>query len=809
MANLHDCIDRGISSGLLKEQTGLDLQHKIEGFTRELTLNGKMDIKQARPLAEKRALQAKAQEVALRKRQTALQAVVMNRAVNDAKNHSGTFGDGVMALLVKDMGEGAGYSNIDNRAKAILGTFHAEFAPVMDSYRLKMMGLKQDQQGLRDMVRELFGQGTTNTLAKKHADTWTQVAETARVRFNQAGGDIKKLEGWGLPQFHDSLRVKGTSKLKWKDEIQPLLNRQKMLNSSGQPMNDLEMELMLDKAYDTITTNGLSDMVPGASGGSKLANTRQDHRVLMFKDGDAWLKYHDKYGHNDIYTTLTDHLNSMSQDIAKLEVLGPNPEAAFRTLRDMAKINGTTGNDLRTLESTWNTVSGKINQAESIVMADFMKASRSLIVSAKLGGAFLSAISDLAFQRLTSKFNGLSSNKVIARQMALFNPQNADDRLMAVKMQLTADAWATRALAANRESEVTGSGFSAKAADFVMKASFLSSWTDAGRKAFGMEFHSFISDQVARSFNDLPPALQKGFKRYGIDSNDWEIMRTTEAIDYKGAKYFSAENIMSRSDLSERQKIDLSTKVQEMVLTETDYAVPTPDARVRAITTMGQRSGTIMGEISRSAFMFKSFPITVMTTHLMRGIKQKGWRGKGSYLGSLVVSTTIMGGLSLQAKEIAKGRDPMDTSTPEFFGAAFLQGGGAGIFGDFLFSDANRFGQGPITSLLGPVAGLADSFTTLTIGNMQQAIKGEDMNLGSEAIRFAQQNLPAGSLWYTRLAFERMVINEMQQMADPKARKKFKKQMKTRKKDYDQDYWWDKGKSTPDRAPNLDKAISF
>ena len=169
MANLHDCIDRGISSGLLKEQTGLDLQHKIEGFTRELTLNGKMDIKQARPLAEKRALQAKAQEVALRKRQTALQAVVMNRAVNDAKNHSGTFGDGVMALLVKDMGEGAGYSNIDNRAKAILGTFHAEFAPVMDSYRLKMMGLKQDQQGLRDMVRELFGQGTTNTLAKKHA----------------------------------------------------------------------------------------------------------------------------------------------------------------------------------------------------------------------------------------------------------------------------------------------------------------------------------------------------------------------------------------------------------------------------------------------------------------------------------------------------------------------------------------------------------------------------------------------------------------------------------------------------------------
>lgn len=803
MANLHDCIDRGIASGLLNEQTGLDLQHKIDGFTRELTINGKMDARAARPIAERNALAAKAAELALKKRQTALQAIVMNKAITNANNHSGTFGDGVMALLVKDMGEGAGYSNIDNRAKVILGSFHAEFAPVMDSYRTKMMGLKQDDQGLRNMVRELFGDGTGDGLAKRHADTWTQVSETARVRFNQAGGDIRHLEGWRLPQFHDSIRVGRVTKEKWKLDITDGLDRNKMLNSSGHPMDDLEFDLMLDKAYETIRTNGLSDMVPGASGGSKLANTRQDHRVLMFKNGDAWLKYHDTYGHSDIYTTLTDHLSSMAQDISKLEILGPNPEAAFRTLRDMAKQDGLAGTKLDFLESTWNTVSGKINQAQSVVLADFMKATRSFIVAAKLGGAFLSALSDLAFQRLTSKFNGLSANKVIARQLALFNPSNADDRLAAIKMGLTADAWATRALAANRESEVTGAGLSAKAADFVMKATFLSSWTDAGRKAFGMEFHSFIAENTVKAFNDLPTALKNGFKRYGITTDDWELMRSNKSIDHKGAKYFSSENIMSRTDLNTKQKIELSTKIQEMVLTETDYAVPTPDARVRAITTMGQRSGTIMGEISRSAFMFKSFPITVMSTHLMRGVKQKGWRGKGSYLSSMAVSTTVMGGLALQAKEIAKGRDPKNIQTPEFFGAAFLQGGGAGIFGDFLFSDANRYGQGPITSLFGPVAGLADDFVTLTLGNMQEVAKGEDTNFGSEAIRFAYRNMPGGNLWYSRLAFERMVINEMQEAVDPNAAKRFRKQVKTRKKDHQQGYWWKPGKTTPDKAPSF------
>ena len=92
---------------------------------------------------------------------------------------------------------------------------------------------------------------------------------------------------------------------------------------------------------------------------------------------------------------------------------------------------------------------------------------------------------------------------------------------------------------------------------------------------------------------------------------------------------------------------------------------------------------------------------------------------------------------------------------------------------------------------------------------MQQAIKGEDTNIAAEALGKAQQYLPGTSLWYARLAFERMMINQMQDMADPNASKRFKRQIKTRKKDHKQEYWWPPGKATPSKAPELDKAISF
>jgi hypothetical protein len=77
--------------------------------------------------------------------------------------------------------------------------------------------------------------------------------------------------------------------------------------------------------------------------------------------------------------------------------------------------------------------------------------------------------------------------------------------------------------------------------------------------------------------------------------------------------------------------------------------------------------------------------------------------GALGYALGFFAATTIGGALALELKEIAKGKDPRPIPRAkdpalehaEFWGAAMLQGGGWGIFGDFLGSTENRFGGGP------------------------------------------------------------------------------------------------------------------
>jgi len=803
MASFADCLTKQGIAEILRD----DLFDRVNSKAKEIAADGSISPEAANRMAEEAALHVKNAEIALRKRQELLKIIRLKNAIRNATAHPDGMQAGVVSLLIKDTNRHAPYSNIDNRASAIIGELHAKFADAMEKYRTKGAGLIQDKQGMRNMVRELFGTNTGDATAKLHAKSWTDTNETARVRFNRAGGAIPKLKDYGVPQFHDPNLVNKVSKEEWREFIDPLLNRSRMTNNAGHQMTDMEYTVMMDKAHEVISTDGLSNMIPGSQGGKKLANRRQDHRVLHFKDGDAWLKYHDRFGHQDIYTTLLDHLETMANDIAKLEILGPNPEWTYQYLKGLVQKSKGVDADTRVMDSVWNTVSGKSQQTESVRIADFMTAARNIVVATKLGGAFLSSISDIAYQRLASKFLGMPAGASVRRAISMMNPLNKEGRLLAVKLHLGAEAWKTRGLAANRFTEVTGSGFSAKFSDFVMKATLLSPWTDAGRKGFGIEFSSFIADHTGKRFADLPPELQRGFETYGISSKEWDLLRSTELLDYKGVKFFSPEEVMKRTDLDNTQKINLSTKYKEMVLTETDFAVPTPDARIRAIATGGGlKRGTIMGEVSRTAAMFKSFPMTVIATHLYRGATQAGIGNRIRYLAYLTISTTIFGAIAYQSKQIARGKDPMDMTTSKFWMKAYLQGGGAGIYGDFIGQDANRFGGGPIQTLVGPMAQTGEDIWKLTVGNAQQFVAGKDTNISADVVNFFRRNTPGGSIWYTRMIFDRTIMDQLQKLADPKAYRKFKNQIRKKQREHDQEFWWKPGQATPQRSPDFEAA---
>lgn len=230
----------------------------------------------------------------------------------------------------------------------------------------------------------------------------------------------------------------------------------------------------------------------------------------------------------------------------------------------------------------------------------------------------------------------------------------------------------------------------------------------------------------------------------------------------------------------------------------------------RAIVTAGgTQRGTIDGELWRSAAQFKSFPIAMISRHWRRMLETpQGLEGaplmanRLAYAGALMVSLTALGAIAFQTKQLVSGKDPVDMTTPKFWGRAIAQGGGLGFMGDMILQDTSEdrspldtFGR----SFLGPSFGSAADLYELTKGNLDEWRAGKDTHADAEALRFARSHLPLVNLWYAKAALDHMGLYALQENLSPGYLGRI--QGKARK-DWGQDYWLDPD-SGDVRAPDF------
>lgn len=261
-------------------------------------------------------------------------------------------------------------------------------------------------------------------------------------------------------------------------------------------------------------------------------------------------------------------------------------------------------------------------------------------------------------------------------------------------------------------------------------------------------------------------------------------------------------------DSTARARLEAATRLLEFVQTEARFAVPEPGVAERAVMLGQTRPGTLVGEIMRSAAQFKSFPVTVMLQHIGRGLAQESAAGKAAYLSSFAIGMTLMGALTMQMKQIAQGRDPRAMDDHRFWGAAFAQGGGAGILGDFLYTAVSRADQSFFANIMaGPTGGLVDDIAKIAGLNIQ-ALDDErkERAIGADLARFVRNNTPGTTLWYSRLAMDRLLWDRLQWWADPRAGQRFRAAERRALRDYEQEFWWAPGAAAARRAPNLSAA---
>ncbi len=714
----------------------------------------------------------------------------------------------------------APYRNVEHLQRAIRGRAHATVRDLLQKHSRDILGRVRDRAGTEDILREARGQATGNAAAKELAGAWKEAAEYLRRRANAAGASIGKVEDWGVPQAWNSQTVGDAGFDQWFADVAPLIDRARMVDrDSGAPLEDEAFRDLMGDIYETIRTDGWASRQPGARGKGSLAKRIGQERILHFTDADGWLAVAGKYGTSDgVFDAMMKHIDLMARDIALMEILGPDPAGTIKFIGDAiekrAALDGRASHKdaayqgRRQLERLFETASGANGRPENAALAKFAGGLRAWQVATKLGSATLSTTSDQATQAIARRFNGLPILKGLDTQLRLLNPANVEDRALAMRMMLVAEEASQMAAGQARMTgeELTGE-ISRRLAETTLRISGLNAVTQAGRWAFGMDFWAAAASWRGRSFDQLEAPFRNMFLRHGLGEAHWEAIRAAPLYSERGADWVLPENIAQAG---------IADDIVQMVLREMDMAVPVAGLDVRAAIESAAPKGTPLGEIIRTGFQFKAFPVTIMLQQYRRMMAlSNGWDRLG-YAVQVGIGTTLMGAAALQLKAIAKGEDPrpmIDQDDPartaDFWGRALVQGGGLGIFGDFLSNSTNSFGQDFSDVLKGPAFQTADNIAKLAIGQPSAALKGENTNPGRAAIRLIKSETPViGSLWYTRLLYERSMIDSLQELVDPDAQAAFRDRVRRVEKE-GREYYWEPGGGLDDaRAPDVGGVLS-
>lgn len=854
--SLRECLISAAEQGAITREEAADLAGRFDEIHAQARLSLGDDAARA---AAKDQLERELRYAAAEKaRRARLDAAAGARLKAQLQAYRGANGEADIFEAALGLIENHGYtgaSSIAGKAKAIAGLAHAEMADMMRTFRRGFAGGRLNKPVAKDIVRELHGETTNKPEVKAMADAWRTVAEKLRLRFNGAGGAIAKLDDWALAHAHDPVAVLGAGRAAWIDFVMPRLDRARMRDlSTGEALDDAGLARLLSLAWDNIVSDGSAHMTPQAQpqGRGMLASQRQEHRVLHFKTADDWMAYDAEFGRGDPVAAMFEHIRGMSQDIATMEILGPNPAARLEWLSQVVqreagralvgepslfRLNGAVGQaaidkpsyvDYR-LKSVYEYVTGvgPVSRRVAIIAGNV----RNLLTSALLGGApLVAATTDPFFDASARHLSGLPVAKSFAAILKTFD--GASREQIARSGIVVEEFLHILGDQARYAGTMHGQEWSRWLADQTIRKSGLHAITEARRAMFARDFQAVLADAAASGWEELSPRLRGVMEGYGIDRTDWQLIRATPpsrpapdaagfirpvdiAAMADGPALADVQTILGLTepdaaaarDMARAGAVRTAEKVTEMIQQQMERAVPTGVMRMRSLIAGPARPGTVAGELMQSVLMFKGFALSMMSLQIeavMREVGTFGVAAGARYAGGISLGLTLGGALAIHLSSLWDGKDPEPMTSRKFWGAAILKGGGLGLAGDFLFADQNRFGGSLGQTLAGPAVGLVDTVLDISVGNAQKALAGEDTEIGKDAIAMARRYTPlASSLWYTRTAYRRVILDQLQYAADPQAHRKFRAQEKKLFREHDQHFWWRPGAAAPDRPPAL------
>ena len=670
----------------------------------------------------------------------------------------------------------------------------------------------------------------------KLAEIMEEYSEMIRQKLNDRGANIAKMWGYIVKQSHDPYSVRNAANVLGKnlDDIKGGSNYNKnfkvwkdfvmqKLDADRTFANTNNIDEFMTEAFNSLVGNKylIADGASNSYGGKTskdVAKGSKFKRVLHFKTPDDWFDYNDKFGVGNLKESFFSGIQTAGRNIGMMDGLGTKPLDNFEKIRfavrkSLAKNEETA--DISSIASYtkfdkyMKVIDGSIYTVEGFGLARYSAIARAISSMAKLGGATISAAADIGIYGSEMRFQGRTFLSGMAEAMGsllkIKNTKNKKD--IAQMLGFIVDNTIYDMSARHQVGDNLSKGWSSTQRTFF-KYNALAWWTNTLKEGSMLGMANYFARQKNLEFGKLNKQLQELFSMYDIDATKWDVIRKTamEKAD-DGMEFINIgmldqitdadmKKILNLDKVTESQlrieKDKFKASVSGMLLDRSIYAVIEPDARLKGDMTRGMLAGTPEGEAIRFMGQFKAFPFAIMAKVLGRELSYfkgpnvtKADYGRG-FVGivGLMITQGILGYVSMTAKDLLRGKGPRDPSNAKTIMAAFLQGGGLGIYGDVLFKEV-RGSADVAAAAVGPVLLTAGD----VIAAINYGIRGEGGKAGKAAYRTVSANIPFLNLFYIKAVFDYMIGFQMMETMNPGVLKRVEKRMK---KDYNQEYLFTK-----------------
>ena len=644
-----------------------------------------------------------------------------------------------------------------------------------------------------EIMREMIGEPTGVKGAKDIARILKESQNSWRLRLNDLGANIGELDDWITRTTHDTEKMATASKnsrllednrLAWVEYIQTKLNLKRTFADVNDPV---EISKILSSIYDSLMTGdhlkyGGTNSIYGTK---NVTNRLNSSRVLHFKDLQARQEYNIKFGEPSLQTSVFNVLTSSAKNIVMMQELGTNPQDTFNKILALLKKKYKSSDykivrDLNfdNFQGAFAQVDGSANIAGSQTLAKIGEVVRSTGDMARLGGTAITSFADLAPYMTSTNFQG--RGLLTGLFEAINGLLGGNNKAAMEALEVVSNS----VIASNR-----GNVFNDGADSFgglnnlrnkFFKWNGLNGWVASLKSSMALGVSKFYGSLSETKFFNLEKRERNFLTLYGIDEGKWDMLRSIKTLAADNKRYLTAEGAKDIPDsvinkylgrkLSARQlrnfKNDLELTWRNVLNDQGTHGTPEPDSQIRSITKMGTVKGTYMGELNSFIMQYKNFSVSLYKKILRREMDSYGPDESkligASMLASTLMLGTIFGYIVLSVKDMLSGRSPRDPKKVSVLMQAFVQGGGGGIYGDFLMSEVqNQYGNGVFETALGPTASDIKKFIDMV------KTMNEPKKAGKKFLQLAEGHTPFINLYYTKAAYDYLIGYQIKEYLDP------------------------------------------